>query len=143
MTLTVVGPEVPSTVHQLVERALADLVAHRGGAALLREAHRLVGSSDTESLLRTLAHRGSLFALEESGEFVAVALAYGDEQLTLLGIYVATSHRRAGRARSMLAAISASNHVITDTWALPGDRAMKRLYEEAGFKTRRLTMSRD
>lgn len=113
----------------LFDAALATLVHKRGGRALLVS----LGAEAT-SLDAYLADE-SLWVARE-GSIVGFGVCRGP---LILGLYVAPTVRRQGVARALV------NEMIResaphDAYALPGDRAMKSLYESFGWKARLLTM---
>ncbi len=55
-------------------------------------------------------------------------------------IYVAHGFRRQKVATILVKTLLASDTPPVDAYALPGDRAMKSLYESLGWKARLLTM---
>lgn len=57
----------------------------------------------------------------------------------IMGLYVDPTHRRSGIGRSLASEIIRECSPV-DAYALPGDRAMKSLYESFGWKARLLTM---
>ena len=55
-------------------------------------------------------------------------------------IYVAHDFRRQKIATTLVRALLSGDSAPVDAYALPGDRAMKSLYESIGWKARLLTM---
>ena len=113
----------------LFDAALAALVHKRGGQALLVS----LGVEAT-SLDAYLADESLWIARD--GAMVGFGVCRGP---LIVGIYVTPTLRRHGVARALV------NEMIRecspdDAYALPGDRAMKSLYESFGWKARLLTM---
>jgi GNAT superfamily N-acetyltransferase len=112
----------------------------RGGDGLLRDLARVIDEGDPERQYETLVGAGALFACLEDGALVGVA-ATDPGGSTVVVVYVEPSRRRRSVATELLRTILAQPSPPRDAWALPGDRATKSLYEKAGWKARRLTMS--
>lgn len=113
----------------LFDASLAALVHKRGGRALLTSLGAEATSLDTY-----LADESLWIAREDA--MVGFGICRGQ---LILGLYVAPTLRRQGVARALV------NEIIracapNDAYALPGDRAMKSLYESFGWKARLLTM---
>ena len=114
---------------KLFEDAITGVHRQRGGDALLES----LGVDETT--LDVLLNEGSLW------------LATGDNlwgfgvcsRRVIMGIYVEAAHRRQGIGRA-LANEMMRECLPVDAYALPGDRAMKSLYESFGWKARLLTM---
>jgi GNAT superfamily N-acetyltransferase len=84
-----------------------------------------------------LVARGELWTFEDEGELRGFAIYRSS---VVEALYVSPAYRRRGVARSMLKALLALEDPPKDAYALPGDRAMKSLYESFGWKARLLTM---
>ncbi|HQU00197.1 MAG TPA: GNAT family N-acetyltransferase [Acidimicrobiales bacterium] len=123
------GAASSEALRALFDEALAALVHKRGGRALLDSL-----SATPPSLDAYLAEEVLWIAREE--KLVGLGVCRGP---LILGLYVAPAVRRRGVARALV------NEMIrvcspNDAYALPGDRAMKSLYESLGWKARLLTM---
>ncbi len=129
-----VAHETSASLHETVEQAFKDLEHKRGGALL---AATLVGGADLAALVEAAVLSGALFVATRDGVLVGVALVRSG---VLEALYVEPAHRRRGIARALVNAVVADRGEILDAYALPGDRAMKSLYESFGWKTRLLTM---
>ena len=121
--------------------ALEDLRRHRGGGALITEALVAFGVSDADSLLTEIAARGGLIGVYDSNLLVGFGALHTVDPVTIMGLYVRNSNRRSHHALALVENLLSSERPPVDAWALPGDRATKSLYERAGWKARRLTMS--
>lgn len=126
--------ETSTSLHETVEQAFKDLEHKRGGALL---AATLLGGADLAALVEAAVLSGALFVATRDGVLVGVALVRSG---VLEALYVEPAHRRRGIARALVNAVVADRGEILDAYALPGDRAMKSLYESFGWKTRLLTM---
>jgi GNAT superfamily N-acetyltransferase len=126
---------------ELVKEALNALVAHRGGQRLFGDITHTVGASEPIAMTERLIRDDGLVVATWDASPVAVAAVGLGSRPTLLGVYVTSTHRRRGLGRSLVQWVIESPHHVVDAWALPGDRAMKSLYESVGWKARRLTMS--
>ncbi len=129
-----VAHETSTSLHETVEQAFKDLEHKRGGALL---AATLLGGADLAALVEAAVLSGALFVATRDGVLVGVALVRSG---VLEALYVEPAHRRRGIARALVNAVVADRGEILDAYALPGDRAMKSLYESFGWKTRLLTM---
>jgi GNAT superfamily N-acetyltransferase len=126
----------------LVATALRAIGAQRGGAQLLAELLVDAGVRDPSAVAAALAGAGRLLGAFDDSALVGVAALSGGAPPCITGLYVAPVHRRGGVGLSLLR-FAASECGARDGWALPGDRATKSLYEKAGWRARRLTMSGD
>lgn len=118
----------------LWNRAVHDVATKRGGKALLAS---LCGDESPEALLASSIAVGALWIAEESGNLQGFALWRGE---VIEALYVAVRSRRQKVASSLIAEMLRADHPPLDAYALPGDRAMKSLYESIGWKARLLTM---
>jgi GNAT superfamily N-acetyltransferase len=129
-----VATEVSDDLRAMWERALADVLALRGGAELVATLHEDVPSADTLSYI--VAQRALDVEVRE-GRVIGFAVRRDD---VIAALYVEPARRGEGIARSMVNALLARAEPARDAWALPGDRATKSLYESLGWKARLLTM---
>ena len=113
----------------LFDAALATLVHKRGGRALL------VSLGTEATSLDTYLGDESLW-IARDGALVGFGVCRGP---LIVGIYVTPTLRRHGVARALVNEMIRVSAPI-DAYALPGDRAMKSLYESCGWKARLLTM---
>ncbi|MGB8179493.1 MAG: GNAT family N-acetyltransferase [Acidimicrobiales bacterium] len=126
---TAVTPELEA----LWERAHHDVLAKRGGVAMMAT---LSEATPFEQLLAAVVAASSLW-LYHDGQLKGFALCRGQ---LIEAIYVAHDFRRQKIATAMVRALLDSSTPPVDAYALPGDRAMKSLYESIGWKARLLTM---
>jgi len=131
---------VDSELLSLFSDGLADLRAHRGGEAIVRELLNVSGS-DPEAALLDLVQRGCLTAAYDDGALRGFAVVSSSPPVTIQGLFVRPEDRRQGWGGTLLKALLDSDRPPVDAWALPGDRGMKSIYEKAGWKARLLTMS--
>jgi len=132
---------VDAATKALIDSALAGLSVQRGGPGLLRDLKSLLKTDDVEVLVDTLVERGGLRGAFADGLIQGIMAIEPDSERTILAIYVAPAWRRRGVASAMIASLGQGAGAPVDAWALPGDRAMKSLYEKMGWRARRLTMS--
>jgi len=129
-----VARSVTPDLSQLWDEALRGLRAHRGGPEMMDAE---MGQRDPSELLSQLVKdRGITLAFidETLVGFAAVELG------VIEAIYVERSRRRQGVGRSLVDHLLNSPFPPRDAHVLPGDRAMKSLYESFGWKARLLTM---
>ncbi|MDE3008682.1 MAG: GNAT family N-acetyltransferase [Acidobacteriota bacterium] len=112
--------------------ALKSAGRHRGGRAYLDS------FGVDERALDALVDEESLWVARD-GEVVGFGVCSGG---VIMGLYVIPTRRRGGIARALVSEIIATMNP-KDAHALPGDRAMKSLYESFGWKARLLTMRAD
>ncbi|HVA70771.1 MAG TPA: GNAT family N-acetyltransferase [Acidimicrobiales bacterium] len=125
-----VSPELD----ELWRRAHRDVVAKRGGPALLKT----LGDTGHEGdLLAALVTSSSFWIATEKGELKGFGILRGG---VVEAIYVSPESRRQKVATALVKTLLASDTPPLDAYALPGDRAMKSLYESLGWKARLLTM---
>jgi GNAT superfamily N-acetyltransferase len=128
--VTLVTPELD----ELWRRAHRDVVAQRGGEALLKT----LGDTGHEGeFLSTLVASSSLWTVTEKGLMKGFGISRGD---VVEAIYVLPEFRRQRVATTLVKTLLASDAPPLDAYALPGDRAMKSLYESLGWRARLLTM---
>jgi len=128
--VTLVTPELS----ELWNRAYRDVRAKRGGEALLTT----MGDTGHErEFLTSLVASSSLWMATEKGLAKGFGICRGG---VVEAIYVAPEFRRQRVATRLVKAWLASDGPPLDAYALPGDRAMKSLYESLGWKARLLTM---
>lgn len=126
--------EVSTALYETVERAFRDLGHKRGGALL---SATLLEGGDLATFVEASVASGALFVATDAERLVGLALV---REGVLEALYVEPAQRRRGIARALVHAVVASRGEVLDAYALPGDRAMKSLYESFGWKTRLLTM---
>lgn len=123
----------------LVARAVTHLRSARGGPEMLAELRAAVDAASDHDLPRALVEGATVHAIFEP-ELAGAIVTVRRPALALVGPFVLPERRRTGLARALVDAATAADPV-TDAWALPGDRATKSLYEQRGWKARRLTLS--
>ena len=128
--VSVVTPELQS----LWDHAHRDVLAKRGGPALLAT---LCGATPESELLSEVIASASLWRVDVDGELKAFGLCRGG---IMEAIYVEHGSRRHKIATTLVRTLLKGNSAPVDAYALPGDRAMKSLYESLGWKARLLTM---
>jgi GNAT superfamily N-acetyltransferase len=126
---TVVTPELET----LWNHAHHDVLAKRGGVALMAT---LSDSTPPYQLLLAVVMASSLW-LYHDDQLKGFALCRGQ---LVEAIYVAHDFRRQKIATTIVRTLLDSATPPVDAYALPGDRAMKSLYESIGWKARLLTM---
>jgi GNAT superfamily N-acetyltransferase len=125
---------VTPELEALWKRALHDVVAKRGGAALLST---LCAATPPEQLLASAVASGSLWVLHDDDVLKGFALCRAQ---LIEAVYVASEFRRQRVATTIVRHLLDDAAAPVDAYALPGDRAMKSLYESIGWKARLLTM---
>jgi hypothetical protein len=123
-------PELQS----LWDHAQRDLLAKRGGPAMLAT---LCGSTPESGLLSEVIASSSLWSVDVNGELKAFGLCRAG---VVEAIYVEQGARRKKIATTLVRALLKGDSAPVDAYALPGDRAMKSLYESLGWKARLITM---
>jgi GNAT superfamily N-acetyltransferase len=124
---------VTSELEELWKRALHDVAPKRGGAALLAT---LCDATPPEELLTAAIASSSLWVYRDD-ELKGFALCRAQ---LIEAVYVAPEFRRHKVATTIVRHLIDSSTAPVDAYALPGDRAMKSLYESIGWKARLLTM---
>jgi GNAT superfamily N-acetyltransferase len=128
--VTSVTPEVET----LWQHAHKDVIAKRGGVALL---DTLCADGDIDQLLVNAITTSSLWIVTDKGQIKGIGLV---RDRVVEAIYVVHEFRRQKVATKLLKSLLQSDTPPIDAYALPGDRAMKSLYESMGWKARLLTM---
>jgi len=128
--VTSVTPELETLWH----RAHKDVVVKRGGVALL---DTLCGERDVSQLLLDVVSTASLWIVTDQGQIKGLGVV---RERIVEAIYVAHDFRRQKVATKLLKSLLQNDTPPIDAYALPGDRAMKSLYESMGWKARLLTM---
>jgi hypothetical protein len=126
--------EITPQLEELWGHAHKDVLAKRGGPALLRT---LCGESAEESLLADVVASGALWTVTDGGQLVGFVVC---REQVVEAIYVAHTSRRQKVATTLVHALLEGATPPVDAYALPGDRAMKSLFESLGWKARLLTM---
>ena len=124
---------VTPELEELWSRALHDIRAKRGGVALLAT---LCGATPQDQLLSMAVTSSSLWIYHDDA---LKGFALCRAQL-IEAVYVAPDFRRQKIATALVRRLLSSAAPPVDAYALPGDRAMKSLYESIGWKARLLTM---
>ena len=119
---------------KLWSSALAEAARKRGGLELLATVR---GEVPEDRLLDHLIASNYLWSASDGDDAVGFALC---RDHVVEALYVDRRQRRQGIARLMLNELFASSCSPLDAYALPGDRAMKSIYESIGWKARLLTM---
>jgi GNAT superfamily N-acetyltransferase len=132
----IVGPVTRNSLEltSLWTSALSEAAKKRGGPELLRT---IRGDVPHDQLLEHLIANHYLWCASEQDAALGFVLTRDRVVETL---YVDRHHRRQGIARTMLQELRESPNPPLDAYALPGDRAMKSIYESIGWKARLLTM---
>jgi GNAT superfamily N-acetyltransferase len=121
-------------LNDLWAHAFKDVRAKRGGKALLTTLTD--GQSDADFLASVIAE-SALWRVSDQDQLKGFVLVRGG---VIEAIYVAHGFRRQKVATILVKTLLASDTPPVDAYALPGDRAMKSLYESLGWKARLLTM---
>lgn len=129
-----VAHHASTSLREAVEQAFKDLEHKRGGPLL---AATILGGGDHATFLEASVASGAVFVATQDDALVGVAIVRAG---VLEALYVEPAHRRRGIGRALVNAVVANRGETLDAYALPGDRAMKSLYESFGWKTRLLTM---
>ena len=123
-----------SDVLELWNEALHHVAKKRGGPQLIET---IRGDVSDDAMLDHLIAQGAFHLETDNSSIVGFAIV---RQRVIEALYVRTDHRRRGCARSMVNSLRRLDTAPIDALALPGDRAMKSLYESFGWKARLLTM---
>ncbi len=120
------------------------LVDARGGAALLAEQPAV---DDWAALLADGLHRVWVATIDDVVVgFLQLRHAEDEPTGVVVQVYVAPDAREVGFGDVLLAeaigAIRASRGVCVESFALPGDRDTKNLYERAGVTARKIIVSK-
>ncbi|MGC1420308.1 MAG: GNAT family N-acetyltransferase [Acidimicrobiales bacterium] len=124
------SPELTS----LWSSAIAEATKKRGGPELV---HTISAGVTHDQLLQHLIDSRCLWSVRDDEAIIGFALL---RDRIIETLYVDRHHRRRGVARKMLQEFRESPEPPLDAYALPGDRAMKSIYESIGWKARLLTM---
>ncbi|HEY5266835.1 MAG TPA: GNAT family N-acetyltransferase [Acidimicrobiales bacterium] len=128
--VTSVTPEL----EDLWNHAHKDVIVKRGGVALM---HTLCGDGDIDQLLNDVVSTSSLWSVNDNDQLVGIGIV---RDRVVETIYVTHDARRQKVATTLMRSLLESDTPPHDAYALPGDRAMKSLYESLGWKARLLTM---
>jgi GNAT superfamily N-acetyltransferase len=126
---------------EIVTIAFEEIRHSRGGAAYLDDLERLTSTFDAATLAGALVERGDVLVASDDAGLCGVIAVLTVGRPCVVGLYVTHSARRRGIATALLQAVFDVDEPPRDAWALPGDRAMKSLFEQLGWRARRLTMS--
>jgi len=126
--------DVTPELEALWSHAHSDVLIKRGGVALL---HTLCGATDERDLLNEVVASSSLWVVHDDEQLIGFVVC---RARVVEAIYVAHPFRRKKAATTLVHALLAGATPPVDAYALPGDRAMKSLYESLGWKARLLTM---
>ncbi len=137
-------PSDRAALEAIASHAITATLDHRGGPALI-ESLGLVPEATGETLIGSFAAEDHQWFLGEVSEAVSgVSVAWSKGSAGWLALFVVHEARQQGIGRDLSqAAISwlGDRDVASiDAVSLPGDRKMKRLFEELGFKARLLVM---
>ncbi len=124
--------------------ARSALVDARGGAALLAEQPAV---DDWAALLGDMWHRVWVATIDDVVVgYLQLRHADGEPTGVVIQVYVAPDAREVGFGDVLLAAaidaIRSSGGVCVESFALPGDRDTKNLYERAGVTARKIIVSK-
>jgi GNAT superfamily N-acetyltransferase len=125
---------VTPALSELWDRAHRDVLAKRGGRALLAT---LADGMPERDLLEVVVASGALWTYEDEDGLKGFALCRAS---LVEAVYVAHAYRRQKIATALLRGLLEGPTPPIDAYALPGDRGMKSLYESIGWKARLLTM---
>ena len=110
----------------------------RGGPALLQQLWGdATGLDDVSDAVGRCVGEGCVWVALKDNRTVGAALV---RQNCVQVIWVVPHLRRQGIATLLLRKVLQDEVMVSDAWALPGDRATKSLYESVGWKARLLTM---
>ena len=126
--------EPTDALRKMWDEATQALSRKRGGPQLLAALGG--GGAQDEALVRLIDAR-ALWTTTEAGVIVGFAIW---RRSAIEALYVEPDRRRHGVARAMVVALRNLDQPPVDALALPGDRAMKSLYESFGWKARLITM---
>ena len=146
MEVRVVGLEERDLLDEMLSSATTHLGAHRGGAGLLEDVLGDRGPSGALSALEDAlgSTLGIIWVLGEANGF---AIASRGQNAAWFTVWVDPDARRQGGGsvlvETALSWLSDHDAEVIDSIALPGDRHMKNLLEQAGFKARLLTLRRE
>lgn len=126
--------EVTSELEALWSHAHHDVIAKRGGVALMAT---LCGSTDERGFLDSVIASSSLWSIEHEEQLKGFGIC---RERVIEAIYVTHDFRRHKAATTFVKKLLSGSTPPIDAYALPGDRAMKSLYESIGWKARLLTM---
>ena len=133
MNVSLVSVATPE-LHELWAHARKDVVAKRGGVALMTT---LYGNTPESDFFEHVIATSSLWSVSDD----EVVLGFGVFRHQVVeALYVAPAFRRQKAATALVKALMASETPPLDAYALPGDRAMKSLFESLGWKARLLMM---
>jgi GNAT superfamily N-acetyltransferase len=116
-----------------IDEAFESAEEHRGGSALIEQ----LAARDVTEFCQELSSTGGVWAAYIGGEVVGWALI---QDRVILTMFVRPENRRQGVGSKFVKHLLESDLPPIDAFALPGDRAMKSLYESIGWKARLLTM---
>ena len=97
----------------------------------------LGGTLSEDDLLASVVASRSLWSYVVDGELRGFCLYRAS---VVEAVYVAHAYRRQRVATALVRSVLEGEVALVDAYALPGDRAMKSLYESLGWKARLLTM---
>jgi len=138
VTIRLAGPSDAGALETLSEQARADLIAHRGGGALLSDPV-LSGALNEEP-----AHPQVIFVADQESDLVGVGSGWLHDDVGWFVIWMRPDARRHQHGLSLAEAVTgwlrANGAKAVDSLSLPGDRATKQLLEKMGYKARLLVM---
>jgi GNAT superfamily N-acetyltransferase len=141
VSVSVAAGSAHQAVNQLIALATESLQHHRGGRALICDINEALQCAAETEWVDALVQRTGLLVATEDERCLGLAAVAQIPRATVLGVFVAPAHRHHGVGQLLLRAALDAPYRAVDGWVLPGDRQMKSLYEAAGLKARRLTMS--
>jgi hypothetical protein len=97
----------------------------------------LCGSTDERGFLDSVIASSSLWSIEHEEQLKGFGIC---RERVIEAIYVTHDFRRHKAATTFVKKLLSGSTPPIDAYALPGDRAMKSLYESIGWKARLLTM---
>jgi GNAT superfamily N-acetyltransferase len=135
------------TLDGLLRNCLDELRPMRGGAALIdtwmKDGDQAAPFSSLCRLIEPL--NPSFFVASDDGGVLGWSGAWVQGQNGWIALYVAPGSRRSGLGSALLSeslgALQSLGIRQVDAYTTPGDRALKNLFEQRGFKARLLTMT--
>ena len=145
--MSLVRPGKPgdrSALEAIASQAHTSALDHRGGPALIESLGFVPETTGGALIDSFIAQDHQWFLGEVSEEVSGISVAWTKGSAGWLALYVVPEARQQGigRALSQAAMGWLGDRSVTsiDAVSLPGDRQMKRLFEDLGFKARLLVM---
>ena len=120
---------VTDALEELWGVAIGTVRQRRGGTRYLAD---LFGTDHPDTALATFVADGALWAVGDVDAFMVI------RDQVIVALYVRVERRRLGLGRALVHVARAE--AAHDALVLPGDRAMKSLFESIGWKARLLTL---